>query len=110
MADYETKLVQKFDAAGTFITSWKLGEDVGISGTPEGIAVGADQNLYITDYDYGRIQVFTQDGEFLWAIGDKSPSANPFKRPTAIAFDADGQLYVVNQSTGKVSVIIPPEK
>ncbi len=108
VADYETKYVQKFDESGVFITSWKMGEDIGVTGTPEGIAVDKDGKVYITDYDLGRLQVFDNDGNFLWALGGKSIGLNPFNRPTAIAFDGAGKLYVVNQLSAKVSIIELP--
>lgn len=105
VSDYETKWVQKFDAKGQFILSWKMGEDIGVEGTPEGIAVDDEGRVYVTDYDLGRVQVFDQNGVFLWSIGGKVSISNPFKRPTAIAFDAMGNLVVVNQSTGTLSVV-----
>lgn len=105
VSDYETKWVQKFDAKGQFILSWMMGEDIGVEGTPEGIAVDDEGRVYVTDYDLGRVQVFDQNGVFLWSIGGKVSISNPFKRPTAIAFDAMGNLVVVNQSTGTLSVV-----
>ena len=105
VSDYETKWVQKFDAKGQFILSWKMGEDIGVEGTPEGIAVDDEGRVYVTDYDLGRVQVFDQNGVFLWSIGGKVSVSNPFKRPTAIAFDAMGNLVVVNQSTGTLSIV-----
>ncbi len=105
ISDYETKWVQKFDAKGQFLLSWKLGEDIGIEGTPEGIAVDDEGHVYVTDYDLGRVQVFDENGAYLWSIGGKVSISNPFKRPTAIAFDAMGNLVVVNQSTGTLSIV-----
>ena len=108
VADYETKYVQKFDGSGNFITSWKMGEDIGVSGTPEGLAVDSEGNIFVTDYDLGRLQVFDNYGNFLWAMGGKTISSNPFNRPTAIAFYDTGKMIVVNQLTGKLSVVELP--
>ena len=85
-----------------------MGEDIGVSGTPEGLAVDSEGNAFVTDYDLGRLQVFDNDGNFLWAMGEKTISTNPFDRPTAIAFDGNGKLIVVNQLTGKLSVVELP--
>ena len=108
VADYDTKFVQKFDASGKFVTRWKMGEDINVVGTPEGITVDAQGNVYVTDYDLGRLQVFDNDGNFLWALGGKTLFSNPFKRPTALALDGNGKLYVVNQAVAKVTVIELP--
>ena len=108
VADYENKRVQKFDPAGTFITTWNMGEDIKASGTPEAIAVDAAGNVYVSDYSLGRIQVFDNDGKFLWALSTESIVKSLFKRPTGIAFDANGRLFVVNQSGNNVSVFQLP--
>ena len=104
VADYSNKRVQKFDASGAFITSWQMGVDVGVKGTPEAIAVDEQGNIYVSDYVLGRLQVFDNDGNFLWALGGKMIPENPFKSPTGIAFGADGRLYVVNQGRNDISV------
>jgi tripartite motif-containing protein 71 len=108
VADYELKRVQKFDSAGNFITVWKMGDDIGISGTPEAIAIDSQGNVYVSDYSLGRIQIFDNDGNFISAIGDKSISKNPFKRPTGIAFDVNGKMFVVNQSGNSISIVDLP--
>ncbi|MBL8100690.1 MAG: 6-bladed beta-propeller [Anaerolineales bacterium] len=108
VSDYELKRVQKFDSAGNFITVWKMGDDIGVSGIPEAIAVDAQGNVYVSDYLLGRIQIFDNDGNFISAIGGKSISSNPFKRPTGIVFDSNGKMYVVNQSGNNISIVDLP--
>jgi DNA-binding beta-propeller fold protein YncE len=85
-----------------------MGEDIKASGTPEAIAVDAEGNVYISDYVFGRIQVFDNAGKFLWALSSDSISNSMFKRPTGLALDANGRLLVVNQSGNKVSVFQLP--
>ncbi|HCR70634.1 MAG TPA: 6-bladed beta-propeller [Anaerolineae bacterium] len=108
VADYELKRVQKFDSAGNFITAWKMGDDIGVSGIPEAIAIDSQGNVYVSDYLLGRIQIFDNDGNFISAIGGKSISSNPFKRPTGIIFDGNGKMFVVNQSGNNISIVDLP--
>lgn len=108
VADYENKRTQKFDSAGNFITVWKMGDDIGVGGIPEAIAVDSQGNVYVSDYSLGRIQIFDNDGNFISAIGSKSISKNPFKRPTGIVFDTNGKMYVVNQSGNSISIVELP--
>lgn len=108
VADYELKRVQKFDSAGTFITVWKMGDDIGVLGIPEAIAIDSQGNVYVSDYLLGRIQIFDNDGNFISAIGGKSISSNPFKRPTGIVFDGNGKMFVVNQSGNNISIVDLP--
>jgi DNA-binding beta-propeller fold protein YncE len=102
VADYENKRVQKFDNAGNFLVTWKIGGDIETEGIPEAIAVDAQGNVYVSDYQLGRMQVFDNEGNFLWAWGEKSFTKSLFKRPTGIAFDGSGLIYIVNQSGNSV--------
>jgi DNA-binding beta-propeller fold protein YncE len=81
-----------------------MGNDINIAGIPEAITVSADGTVYVSDYSLGRLQIFDNDGNFLWALGGKSITKSLFKRPTSIAFDANGRMFVVNQSGNNVSV------
>jgi DNA-binding beta-propeller fold protein YncE len=108
VADYQDKRVQKFDPAGTFLTAWTVGKDLNVTGIPEAIAVDTNGNIYVSDYSLGRIQVFDADGNFLKAISSESVVNSLFKRPTGIAFDDSGKMFVANQSGNSVSVIQLP--
>jgi DNA-binding beta-propeller fold protein YncE len=80
-----------------------------VTGTPEGIAVDSQGRVYVTDYVLGRIQVFDNDGNPLWALGTDSISKSLFRKPTAIVLDeSHGTFLVVNQS-GSVQVFQLPQ-
>ena len=108
VADYENKNVQKFDSIGNFIVTWDMGGDVEFKGTPEAIAVDANGHVYVTDYVLGRLQVFDNDGRFLWARDEKGGISSPSKRPVGIAFDANGRIFIANQSGNNVEVFYLP--
>ena len=57
------------------------------SGGLHAIEIGPDGRLYVADRSNNRIQIFDQEGEFIdqWA---------QFGRPSGIAFDAQGRIYV----------------
>jgi DNA-binding beta-propeller fold protein YncE len=108
VADYENKRVQKFNSLGESIVKWNMGSDSKIIGTPEAIFVDEQGQVYVTDYQFGRVEVFTNDGELLQTWGRKSLADALFKRPTGIALDHDGRVYVVNQSGDSVQVFNLP--
>jgi len=67
-------------------------------------AVALEDRLYVADIEKGLIKIFErQSGRLLKAIGDKGPPAERLDRPTNIAFDRDGYLYVTD--VGRFQVV-----
>lgn len=105
VADYENKNIQKFHENGTFIMAWQMENGNNVSGTPEGLAVDGQDNIYVTDYRFARIQVFDNEGNFLWEIDGKALETNLFMRPTSLAISLEGDIYVVNQASGQITLV-----
>jgi DNA-binding beta-propeller fold protein YncE len=60
-------------------------------------AVPFEDRLYVADPANSRVQVFDKaGGEALKTIGDTGEPAERLDRPTNLAFDADGYLYVTD--------------
>jgi len=141
VADGNNHRVQKFSSSGTFIRMW--GKDVGGAGvdtctdagacgagglgttegefaSPRGVAVDADDNLYIADSVNDRVQKLSPAGAFVktWGNGvggvgnDTCTSScgrgNPgtaeghFNAPSGVAVDASGSIYVVDRFNRRV--------
>jgi DNA-binding beta-propeller fold protein YncE len=63
---YGNSRVIKFNARGERLLEWgRRGTAPGEFHTPHVIVLGADDNLYISDRENDRIQVFDQSGNFL---------------------------------------------
>jgi DNA-binding beta-propeller fold protein YncE len=90
------------------MTQWRMGMDITVAGVPEAIGVDAQGRVYVTDYDFGRMQVFTNDGEFLWALSGEKIMDMPLKRPVGVAFDGNGHILIVNQSGNTVQAFNLP--
>ena len=59
IGDYYNNRVQKFDSNGTFITKWgSSGTGNGQFNFPSDVAIDSSGNVYITDSNNNRIQVF----------------------------------------------------
>lgn len=104
VADYETKLVQRFDQNGSFQLSWQLDIDGATLGTPEGLAIDEKGQVYVTDYDLGKVNVFNRDGVFQYTLD----SASGLSRPTALAIHS-GLVYIVNQGSDQLLVYPVPQ-
>ncbi len=73
---------------------------------PQCVAVDAEDNIYATDSEGGRIFVFNAEGKFKRMIGSLPHGEGYFKRPTGIAVDLDAQrIYVTDTLRDKVFVL-----
>jgi DNA-binding beta-propeller fold protein YncE len=85
---YGNARVHKFSPDGTLPTSWGTpGGDAGQFRIPHGIAIDQRGVLFVADRENSRIQLFSQEGEFLDQWTDVA-------RPQQIAFDREGNVYV----------------
>ena len=67
-------------------------------------AVPLEDRLYVADVENGLVKIFdSQSGEVIKTIGDRGPASEQLNRPTNLAFDRDGYLYVTD--FGKFQVV-----
>ena len=62
-------------------------KDKDLMRTPQCVAVDAQDNIYVTDSESGKIFVFEPSGKFRRTIGSLKGGEGYFKRPTGIAVD-----------------------
>jgi DNA-binding beta-propeller fold protein YncE len=107
---YGNARVHRFAADGTLIRSWgEPGNGPAQFNLPHGIGISPDGRVFVTDRENDRIQIYTRDGQLMdiWTH---------VQRPTDVAFDRDGRVYVselwwrVGQSSftnGKIKYDLP---
>lgn len=72
--------------------------------SPIGVAVDAEDNIYVTDSLLGKVFVFDSRGSFRRTLGEKG-GEGIFKRPTGIAIDAANKLlYLTDTLRNKIYV------
>jgi DNA-binding beta-propeller fold protein YncE len=87
-----------------FITRRDAGKDPML--TPQCAAVDAQDNIYVTDSQTGKIFVFDPSGKYRRALGSLKRGEGYFKRPTGIAVDSAAQrIYVSDTLRNKVYVM-----
>jgi DNA-binding beta-propeller fold protein YncE len=67
--------------------------------SPQCVAVDAQDNIYVTDSDTGKILVWDANLKYRRAIGSLKGGEGYFKRPTGIAVDSAAQRIYVSDTT-----------
>ena len=60
--------------------------------------------INVADFFNHRIQKFTADGQFLVAFGDHGSAPAQLDRPTDVAVEDEGNVYVVDFGNDRVQV------
>ncbi|HEX2910074.1 MAG TPA: hypothetical protein VH186_04655 [Chloroflexia bacterium] len=128
--DRSDKFIRKYDSKGNFLLGWGSLTSVrtnpyngdlpepegGVFGSgsqiflpgPVGIAVDSQDNLYVTDQIFQRIQKFDNQGHFLAKF--KKPEANPPAMYNSVALDKQNNLYATDVYNGRVTKFGPGGK
>ncbi len=95
--------VHIFDQNGKYLSSFgKKGKKDGQFRDTFGLAVDAQNRIYVSDTGNYRVQVFDKDGNFLTKFGAKGEGDDQFLRPGSMAVK-DKTIYVVDIDAHRVS-------
>lgn len=96
--------VQKFEIDGTFVTEFgEHGTDEGQFQRPSGL-IWHNHEVLVVDAFNNRIQVFSDEGKFLRVLGP-SADVEPFSFPYDLRMNREGNIYVVENQGGRVTLI-----
>ncbi|HEY8466431.1 MAG TPA: Ig-like domain-containing protein [Solirubrobacterales bacterium] len=102
VADGHNRVV-KFNAQGEFVGAWgATGSGDGQFRSPAGIAVDADENVYVTDLQNDRVQVFDASGAFIRTWGSEGSGPGQFSGPSGIAVGPDGSVFVSDSGNHRI--------
>ena len=128
VVDSRNHRVQKFTLDGQYLSQFgSFGSGDGELNTPWGICLDKDGNVFIADWRNDRIQSFTADGRWLATFGQAGQPGGGdatiarehggirvvnrpvglFNRPTGVAVDNDGDIYVADWLNNRVQVLTP---
>jgi DNA-binding beta-propeller fold protein YncE len=109
VADTLNHRVQKFTAAGQFLSQWgTVGAGEGQFDHPWGIDVDSQRGyVYVSDWRNDRIQRFDLDGHFRASFGHSGDAPGAFNRPAGIAVDGEGNIAVADWGNHRVQVLAP---
>jgi len=96
MPDEKIKLptIYIFDSeTGSLANSWGNNEFI----MPHGLSVDSDDNIWVTDVGSHEVKKFSSNGKLLLTLGEymiSNNDQNHFARPTDVAFDSKGDVYI----------------
>ena len=73
-------------------------------GAPQGVALDADGDVYVTDTLNNRVEIFDADGNFISLFGKHGDGPGYFARPKGIAVDGDGHIWVADEMEDRLQV------
>ncbi len=94
--------VMKFDTDGKYLKTF-ASKDAVDQGFAYGIVVDARDNVYATMPYNDRIDKYDSSGKYLASIGTSGSGDGQIKRPSGLAMDAKGALYVADLGNYRVS-------
>jgi sugar lactone lactonase YvrE len=97
--DSERAAIERFDASGKMIASF--GSNLGMY-FPRGLALDAQDNIYIADTGGGRALKLSQTGEIVFGYGGKGNGRGELAEPTGIAVTKDGTVFVADPTNKKL--------
>ncbi len=113
VADTWNHRIQKFDAQGHFLLSWgKVGQiaandspgNQGVFYGPRGIAIDAQDQVYVADTGNKWIQVFDNKGRFLREFGGAGSGPGQLNEPVGLAISSEGEVYVADTWNRRIQV------
>ena len=98
--------VQKFTRKGEYINGWgNFGTEPNQLNFPWGIAIDPiNQSILIADWRNDLVKRFSTDGELLQVIGKPGRGVGEMTRPSSVAVDQHGDIYVVDRGNNRVLI------
>jgi DNA-binding beta-propeller fold protein YncE len=75
--------------------------------TPIDIAIDSYNNVYVSDKDNQRIQVFDNNGTYITQFGNSGTASELIHDPVGIAINSQGAVYVADGINTDIHVYYP---
>ena len=91
-----------------FLRKWGVGgSEPGQLGAPAGMALDANEDLFITEQANHRVSKFTRDGQFLMTFGSPGSDPGQFQKPWGITVDRQDNVYVADWGNDRIQKFTP---
>lgn len=90
--------VQKFNSSGVYQSQFA------VSGSPIGIAIDSNDDIYVVRSASGIVSKYTNAGVFVYSFGSIGAGNGQFTSPSNINIDANGKRYISDDGNKRVEV------
>jgi len=101
VTDRENGRIQIFDAHGTLVRS------LTVTGRPNGLGLGRDGFVYLTDGNAGKVLKLDLEGRVLGALGSLGKASGQFGEAHWVELDAERNIYVGDVFNWRVQKFSP---
>ena len=97
--------IQKFDAQGRFLMEWgSTGSEQAMFRRPQGLAIDAEDHIYVADAANHRVQKFDARGNWLATIGQAGRGPGEMLYPYDLAIGPGGALLVCEYGNNRIQM------
>jgi streptogramin lyase len=100
LTDYS--FIEKYNSQKEKVAEWKPRKDNSSFSRPESIEIDRFDQILVSDTYNHRVQVFSQDGNYLFTIGKYGSDVGSFISPKGLFIDQAEQLYVVDSGNKRI--------
>ncbi|MCK4709351.1 MAG: hypothetical protein KAU21_12095 [Gammaproteobacteria bacterium] len=106
VTDVKNHIIRVLDkkSGDELYTIGKAGSDKEQFFYPTNLALGINNNLFVSETGNFRVQELTQDGKFVKSYGKVGTGVGNFARPKGVAIDREGRMHVVDAAFENVQV------
>jgi len=114
VADTHASRVLRLSPEGRLLATYgRLGDAAGEYHWPTAVAEAADRTLWVSEYgmtfdgDHDRLHHLRSDGTPLAVFGGTGDAPGKFYRPSNLAIDGDGNIWVADACNHRLQVLAP---
>lgn len=96
--------VNVVNSGESYLKFGKKGTEIGEFNGIFGVAVDDEGHIIITDCHNHRVQVFNQNGGFMFQFGRKGEGSGQFQCPTGVGVDPDGRIVVCERLGSRMQI------
>jgi len=80
------------------------GNENGQFNDPRGIAINSKGNIFVSDNENNRIQIFSSEGEFISTFGSKGGDDGQFVNPYGLFIDSNDHIFVCDYENDRIQI------